>query len=1038
MTEYAELHCHSYYSLLDGAAAPEALVERAAALGLRALALTDHDSLAGAVRFGQAAQQHGLHPIFGAEVTLAGGAHLTLLAETQTGYANLCRLLTAARLAQLPGDPDQPWPGKVEPRLTWEQIAPHTAGLIALSGCRRGPLAAAQHDPAAADATLAQMQTCFGPGQLYIELQAHRLPDDRPRTRALIELAARHQLPLVVTHNAHYTDAGGARLRDVLIATSHNCTLRAARQAGKLPNSSRYALAGPTEMASQWASFPQALAATVAIAERCQVSLDFSGQRLPHFPTPDHPSEFACVYALCHAQLPMRYPDLTPRVLKQLAHELDIIERAHLAGYFLLVWDIVRFAKQQGIRCQGRGSAANSIVAYLLGITSIDPLAHNLLFERFLAEDRFTMPDIDIDFAADRREEVIQYVYQRYGRDHAAMACNVVTYRARSAIRDIGKALDLPPASIDRLCRGLDTYEPAAAADQLAAQVPADAPPQHPLRLLVDLLRRIDGCPRHLSIHSGGMVITHAPLAEVVPLEPATLDGRIVCQWDKDSLEDAGLVKIDLLSLRTLGLVSEALTWIAAMGAPVPDLDQLPLDDPAIFALLGRADTIGAFQVESRAQQQMLPRLRPTRFEEMAVEIAIVRPGPIQGGAVHPYLRRRRGEEPVRYLHPSLEPVLAETLGVLLFQEQAIRVAMAAADFSPGQADLLRRTLSRSRPGALLDELAARFVQGATAKGLAPADAQAVFAHLRGFAGYGFCKSHAASFALIAYHTLHLKLYHAPAFYCALLNAQPMGFYSPEVVIGDAQRHGVDLLPPDIHASVWRYALARTGDGTWAIRMGLAAVKGLGEAAWAQIDAARQATPFADLADLARRAALPRGELQVLIRGGSLDIFGARRTLLWALGELADLPNGLTLSATPAPAELPPLSPWERTLWDYELLGLSPAGQMMLHYRPQLRDAGIAATWEVKRLARAGQRVRVGGMVVVRQRPGTAKGMLFMSLEDESGLLDLVVRPAVYARLRPVLRQHPLLIASGLVQRVEGSVSVLVLEAIPLTAAPPD
>lgn len=1035
--DYAELHCHSFYSLLDGASSPEALVTQAAALGMQSLAITDHDSLAGAVRFWKEAQRQNIHPVFGAEVTLVDGCHLTLLAENATGYANLCRLVSQARLAQLPQDASQPWTGKVSPRLTWTQLADHARGLIALSGCRQGPLAAPllQGDTVAAKGVLAQLQHCFGPGQLYIELQNHGLPHDHARNAALVAFATQQQLPLVITNNVHYATPDGARLRDVLIATDHNHTLQAARQAGLLPNSSRYALASPARMAHQWAAFPQALHTTVEIAQRCQVSLDFSQQRLPTFPIPAyHPNEFAYLYQLCHDQLPHRYPNLYPKVLQQLASELAVIERAHLAGYFLLVWDIVREARQRGIRCQGRGSAANSIVAFLLGITSIDPLAHNLLFERFLSEDRFTMPDIDIDFAADRREEIIQYVYQRYGHDHAAMACNVVTYRARSAMRDIGKALDLPQARIDQLCKGLDTYNPADAADQLATQVPADAPPQHPLRLLTELLRAIDGCPRHLSIHSGGMVITGPPLAEVVPLEPATMPGRVVCQWDKDSLEDAGLVKIDLLSLRTLGLVSEACTVIEEMGETAPDFDTLPLDDPAIFAMLGQADTIGTFQVESRAQQQMLPRLKPVSFEDMAVEVAIVRPGPIQGGAVHPYLRRRRNEEPVTYAHESLEPVLRESLGVLLFQEQAIRVAIAAAGFSPGEADLLRRALSRSRPGDELDKLRARFVEGAARQEIDATAANAIFDQLAGFAGFGFCKSHAASFALIAYHTLHLKLYHAPAFYVALLNQQPMGFYSPEVIIGDAQRHGVDLLPPDIAVSQWQYTVERTVDGAWAMRTGLRAVKELGEAGWQRLAQARSVAPFSDLADIVRRTGLARSVLQALIRAGALDSLGERRQLLWQLGDVDDLPNGLTLPTVTTPITFPALSPWERSLWEYELLGLSPAGHLMLHYRHALQQAGVAATWQVKQM-RSGQRVKVAGMVTVRQRPATAKGILFMSLEDESGLLDLIVYPDTYTRLRPTLRHELLILATGVMQRDGTAVNVLVQEAEPLAFA---
>ncbi len=585
-------------------------------------------------------------------------------------------------------------------------------------------------------------------------------------------------------------------------------------------------------MERRFRACPDALRNTLEIAARCRVSLDFSAQRLPAF-IPEHegtrPSEFAYLYQLCHANLPRRYPNLRPAVLKQLAHELDIIEQAGLAGYFLLVWDIVRYAKSKEIRCQGRGSAANSIVAYLLDITSIDPLQHNLLFERFLSSDKFTTPDIDIDFAADRREEVIQYVYQRYGREHAAMVCNVVTYRARSAIRDLGKALAFPEPVLDRLVKSLDTHSPTTAADQIEQTVqekneepsdkagssfaihPAPSSPSHPLLLLADLMRRIDGCPRHLSIHSGGMIITPQPLDRMVPLEPATMPGRIVCQWDKDSIEDTGLIKIDLLGLRTLGLISDALDSIRKQGDPAPDLDAIPLDDPKIFAMLQKADTIGAFQVESRAQQQMLPRLKPTSFEDMAVEVAIVRPGPIQGGAVHPYLRRRAGQEPVTYLHESLKPVLEESLGVLLFQEQAIRVAVETAGFAPGEADMLRRAMSRSRSEEAMAAMRLRFLEGAQRRSIDYTTAGAIFDQLAGFAGYGFCKSHAASFALIAYQTLYLKRYYAAAFYCALFNHQPMGFYSTKVIAGDARaarcRHPAGRHQPE------RLALHHRGTG---------------------------------------------------------------------------------------------------------------------------------------------------------------------------------------------------------------------------------
>lgn len=1065
--EYAELHCHSYFSLLDGASSPEALVERGQAAGLRGLALTDHDSLAGAVRFAVAARRASLHAIFGAEVTVAASSfpastptalHLTLLAETQRGYATLCRLITAARLGREWGEQQQAqlateapaWLGKVAPRLSWTQLEEQSEGLICLSGCRRGPLAEPLRRNALDQAQQAaqRLLQIFGPERLFVELQHHMQPEDDQVTRRLCDLARRLQLPVVATNNVHYAAREDSRLRDALLAIDQNMTLTEARRQKLLPGHSNAYLATAQEMARRFAERPDALANTLTIAERCQVTLDFTHYRLPVFvpdgvTAPAGGSEFACLYQLCHANLPQRYPTLTPTVLKQLAHELDIIENAGLAGYFLIVWDIVRFARAEGIRCQGRGSAANSIVAYLLGITNIDPLQHNLLFERFLSADKYTTPDIDIDFAADRREEVIQYVYRRYGRSHTAMVCNVVTYRARSAIRDLGKALDFPEAVLDRLVHQLESDAPHSAADLIEKQIAAAATPDNkgitvhsPLALLADLLRQIDGCPRHLSIHSGGMLITGPPLDEVVPLEPATMPGRIVCQWDKESVEDAGLIKIDLLALRTLGLISEALECIAASGAPVPDLDRLSLDDPALYQMLQRGDTIGAFQVESRAQQQMLPRLKPVRFEDIVIEVAIVRPGPIQGGAVHPYLRRRAGLEAVSYLHPSLEPVLAETLGVLLFQEQAIRVAMSAAGFAPGEADMLRRALSRSRSEAAMQALSVRFVQGAQQRGVDLERAQEIFAQLAGFAGYGFCKSHAASFALIAYQTMHLKRYHAAAFYCALLNQQPMGFYPVEVVVGDARRHGVELLPPDVNRSDWRYTLEQEGR-RWRVRTGFAAVHGLGEAAWQRLAAARNVQPFADLHDLCLRTGLDRDVVTTLIRAGACDGLDSqaegdpgnvRRRLLWQLGEIEIHPGEMALETAPARVELPVLGDLEQTAWEYELLGLSPAGQVMRHFRAQLRAQGMLLTGAVKQME-AGQRVRVAGLLAVRQRPATAKGIVFISLEDESGLLDLVVKPDVYMRLRPVLAGALLIAVTGTVQRSGRAVSVLVQDA---------
>ncbi|MGD9047159.1 MAG: error-prone DNA polymerase, partial [Anaerolineae bacterium] len=886
---YVELHCHSYYSLLDGASSPEALVERAASLGYPALALTDHDGLYGAVRFWRAARERGLKPIIGAEVGLAdacpepvegtsprpsggtgpeadvpsvvegarpelveGGSHLTLLAETQRGYANLCRILSAGQLAGQKG----------QPRLTLETLAGHAQGLICLSGCRRGavPRALLAGDWAAARGAAAQLRDIFGPGRFWIEVQRHLLSTDARLTAALVSLAQELDTGLVATNDVHYAGRPGQRLHDVLTCIRHHATLPQALGVGLLhPNSERF-LKSPQAMVTLFDSLdrglPQALRNTLHIAERCEVSLDFSAQRLPAFPAPEGHTAGSYLRCLCEEGLGRRFGPVAPRARAQMDHELAVIEGMGLAGYFLVVWDIVRFARQQGIRCQGRGSAANSLVAYLLEITQVDPLRHNLLFERFLSGDGRsgpgTMPDIDVDFAADRREEVVQYVYERYGKDHVGMVCNVVTYRARSALREAAKVLAFPADVIDHAAKSLDTRSAEAVAEAIESTLPDDV--SLPWQVLADLLKEMDGVPRHLSIHVGGMLITAAPLVEVVPLERATMPGRVVVQWDKDGVEDAGLIKIDLLSLRTLGAVEEARAHILAWRGLDLEPADLPLDDPAVYDLLQRADTVGCFQVESRAQAQMLPKLLPRRFEDIVVGVALIRPGPIQGGMVHPYLRRRQGLEPVAYAHPALEPALAETLGVIVFQEQVLRVAMAVARFSPAEADHLRRAMSRSRSKEAMAALRQRFVEGARANGLDEAAADEIWQQLEGFAGFGFCKSHAAAFALVAYQTLYLKAHYPAEFYCALLNHQPLGFYPPEVLAGDARRHGVPILQPDANRSQAACSLEQAcPEGQVAIRLGLGYVRGLGEAWQERIVERRGGKPYRDLVDFCRR-----------------------------------------------------------------------------------------------------------------------------------------------------------------------------------------
>lgn len=1023
---YCELHCHTHYSLLDGVSSPEVLLDRAVALAMPALAITDHDGLYGAVAFWKAAQTRAIRPLIGAELTLAQGTHLTLIAEDRAGYANLCRLISMGQLAGAKGDP----------HLAISDLALHAEGLLCLSGCRHGAVAGAvlAGEAGLARRAAGKLIEIFGRQRLWIELQRHWLPDDARLHTGLLEVSRWSGAGVVATNNVHYAEADGYRLHDIQTATRHNVSV-GALGLRRRPNN-EYHLKGGDAMAALFSDCPQALAATLEISERCNVSLDFSQRRFPKFDEGKLAREqgetaFSLLHDLCQAGLRDRFHPVTPQAVRQLAHELSVIQAAGLSDYFLIVWDIVRFAREQGIRCQGRGSAASSLVAFLLGITPVDPLRYDLLFERFLSDRTDTMPDIDIDFAADRRDEVIAYVYERYGADHAAMVCNVVTYQERSAVRDVARALGYAPADVDRISKWVRQNDASAAAEC--------EPPDSGIARVTELAQQLIDVPRHLSVHVGGMLVTALPLREVAPMERATKPGVVVIQWDKDSVEDAGLIKIDLLSLRTLGMLTEICMLVAERHGQVLDLNTLPMDDPAVYRLLAEGDTIGCFQVESRAQAQMLPRLKPRCFEDLIVEVSIVRPGPIQGGMVHPYLRRRQGLEPVTYLHPRLEPILKETLGVIIFQEQVIRVAVALAGFTPGEADLLRRAMSRSRSAEAMAVLRRRFVEGAEANGVATAVAEEAFRQLQGFATYGFCKSHAAAFALVAYQTLWLKVHYPAELFCALLNHQPMGFYTPDVVVNDARRHGIIVLRPDVNWSEGRCVLVKEGaerqkgrdakdqGGRGAmgeLRLGLQYLSGLGEAGRERLLAARTRGSFADLRDFCRRTRLPRPLVRDLIRAGAMESFGAsRRASLWTLGEIT-YEEEMLVEAPVTLAELPELGRGEALSWDYELMGLSPEDHPMRLMRPQLRAAGALSAAEL--LSRSpGASVRAAGLVIVRQSPPTAKGHLFISLEDETGLINLVIRPDLYADERRVLRGADSLMAEGVLQREGSSASIL-------------
>jgi len=1016
MPDYVELHCHTNYSMLDGASHPEELLDRAQELGMDRMAVTDHDGLYGAVRFWRGARERGIKPIIGAELTLDGGYHLTLLARNNTGYSNLSRLISHAQLSHSKG----------QASLPFTTLAQQKEGLICLSGCSRGEIASHLVAGRKKEAlTIGKRYLdLFGRESFWMEVQRHLLPEDQRLAGRLVGLADHLHVGVVATNDVHYAHRTGHCLHDVLTCIANHTTLD---EAGSLlrPNSEYY-LKSAQEMKELFSHLPQALANTRAIAEECDVDLNFSAHRLPPFDLP--PGETASSYLrrLCLEGARRKYHPLTERVREQLDHELEVIERTGLSEYFLIVWDICRYAHERGIPAQGRGSAANSVVAYLLDITRVDPIAHNLLFERFLSEEANTMPDIDVDFSTDHREEVIGYVYDKYGEEHTAMVCNVVTFRARSAVRDVGKALGFPLPLLDQVAKALDTRSASSVEEELErVNGFAEKTAYLPWRQLIELCREIDSFPRHLSIHVGGMIITAKPLVEIAPLERATMPGRVVVQFNKDDVEDLGLIKIDLLALRTLSLIYEALQLIKEHRGVELDLESIPLDDPVVYEMLCRADTIGTFQVESRAQAQTLPRMRPQKFEDIVVEVALIRPGPLQGNMVHPYLQRRAGLEEVTYLHPALEPALAETMGVIIFQEQILKVAMAIAAFTPGEADQLRRAMSRNRSHEAMEKLRGRFVAGALAKGLDEDTAQGVFDQLAGFAEFGFCKSHAAAFARTAYETLYLKAYYPAEFYCGLLNAQPMGFYSPAVVVGDAKRHGVKILPVDVNRSEARCIVE---DGH--LRLGFSYVDGLGEASLEILEEARGEGPYYSLRDFCRRTRLARRVVENLIMVGAMDGWGkARRDLVWELGTISYQEGEMDLSPPLEEIDLPQLSPDEEIRMEYGILGLPVGDQIISLYRPRLERLAVLKSGELER-RRNGEKVRVAGLVVVRQRPPTAKGFVFITMEDEDGLTNVIVRPDVYERYYRVLRNCFLLIVEGTIQKQPGILNVLATGAV--------
>jgi error-prone DNA polymerase len=999
-TDYVELRCRSAFSFLDGASLPEDLAARAAALGHDTLALADRAGVYGAPRFFQAARQAGVRALVGAGVPVAGAGVLHLLVEDRRGYRNLCRLLTAAALGRPKG----------AAAATWTQLEEHAGGLFCLAGGADGPLAA----PAAAAANLDRLRALL-PGRVAVDVHRHRERAGERLARRLADLAAAHGVPVVATNDVRHARPAERALLDVLTCIRLGTTLD---QAGRrlLANAERH-LRPPVETAALFADRPAWVRESRRIAERCAFTLADLGYRFPEFPLPPGETPSGHLRSLTFAGARRRWPALTPRIRRQLEHELAVIARLDLAGYFLIVWDIVRFCRERGILVQGRGSAANSAVCYALGITAVDAIGMDLLFERFLSEERGEWPDIDLDLpSGDHREEAIQYVYRRYGEHGAGMTATVISYRTRSAVREAGKALGLSLAQVDRLAKLLRAHGYRDDHDELAAQLRnGGVDPEAPrIGLLVAVARQMQGLPRHIGQHTGGMVIAAGRLDEVVPLEPASMPGRNVIQWDKDDCADLGLIKVDLLGLGMMAALEEAIPLVREHDGVALDLARLPPDDPKVYAMLRRADTIGVFQVESRAQMATLPRMRPERFYDLVVEVAIIRPGPIVGQMVNPYLRRRAGREPVRYAHPALEPILARTLGVPLFQEQLLRIAMAVAGFSGGEAEELRRAMGFKRSEERMQAIEARLRAGMAARGIAGRVQDEIVQQITSFALYGFPESHAASFALLAYASAYLKAHHPAAFCCALLNCWPMGFYQPATVVKDGQRHGVEFLPVDATRSDWECTLE---DG--ALRLGLRYVLGLRADAGRRLVAAR---PLASVADAAQRGGLRQNEIDALAHAGAFAAFGlARREALWQAAAVERDTSSLLARVRPpeAASPLPPMTPLEETAADYATTGLTPGPHVMSHLRARLRAEGVVAARDLDAVP-DGAPVRVAGHVIVRQRPGTAKGMCFLTLEDETGTANAVVTPPLYERARVVINTSPLLEVAGRLERVDG------------------
>ncbi|MFS8101470.1 error-prone DNA polymerase [Lentzea alba] len=1015
---YAELHCHSNFSWLDGASHPEELVETAQRLKLDAIALTDHDGMYGVVRFAEAAKELGVHTIFGAELSIGlskpangepdpEGDHLLLLARQQEGYHRLCRTLTTGHLD------DGAEKGK--PVYDVEQIVADTKGeVVVLTGCRKGTVrrALVREGPDAAYREIVRLTELFGRGRVHVELTDHGLPEDSRRNDLLYAMAMELKLPVVATNAAHYATPDRGRLAAAMAAVRARSSLD--EMAGWLPPSPAAFLRSGEEMWHRFRRYPGAVHNAALLGMQLAFDLRLVAPKLPPFDVPPDHTESSWLRKLTYEGARRRYGDDHEKAFLQIEHELKIIEQLGFPGYFLVVHDIVKFCKENDILCQGRGSAANSAVCFALGITNVDAVSFDLLFERFLAPARDGPPDIDVDIESDRREEVIQHVYRKYGRRHAAQVANVITYRARSAVRDMARALGHSPGQQDAWSKQIDRWGPLTTITD-DCDIPRD---------VLELSAQLENFPRHLGIHSGGMVICHRAVSEVCPVEKARMDNRTVLQWDKDDCASIGLVKFDLLGLGMLSALHYAIDLVRDHEGVDVDMGRIDLADSAVYEMLQKADSVGVFQVESRAQMATLPRLKPREFYDLVVEVALIRPGPIQGGSVHPYIRRRNKLEKWDYDHPLLENALKKTYGVPLFQEQLMQIAVDVAGFTAAEADELRRAMGAKRSTARMERLRDRFYEGCAAQGIDEELAGRIYAKLLAFANFGFPESHALSFAHLVFVSAWFKLYYPAAFCAALLRAQPMGFYSPQSLVIDARRHGVTVHGPCVNRSLPHAGLERGSEGKNDVRIGLEEVRGIGAGDAARIVAAQ---PFRDMEDFGSRVQLTTAQVEALATAGAFGCFGLeRREALWAAGAVAAIrPDRLpgTVVGVDAPS-LPGMDDVELAVADVWATGLSPDSFPTRFVRSTLDSMGALPAAALSSVGR-GTRVLIGGAVTHRQRPATAGGVTFLNIEDETGMVNVVCSPGLWARYRRVARSSGAMLVRGVVESAEGVVSVM-------------